>query len=136
MITRINPTPVKAMSFFMGETPIISSLTPTKNNMINAAVRYFRSVARLINTSKLIVLFTGSHRENENKIAAKIIIPPIVGTLRAWSFRSSPGISTSCFSLATLIKDGVVMRTTINEVKNPKIISFTVLGLKIYVFVK
>jgi hypothetical protein len=48
-----------------------------------------------------------------------MMIPPMVGTERLWSFRASPGSSTKCFIFATLINEGVASSTTKNAVRHP-----------------
>ena len=53
-------------------------------------------------------------------MAAKMMMPPIVGTLRLWSLRASEGSSTRCFMRATLIRLGMVSSTTMNEVRKPR----------------
>ena len=39
IMTRINPTTKCAINFFAGAVPIISSLIPTKNNIIKHAIK-------------------------------------------------------------------------------------------------
>lgn len=54
-------------------------------------------------------------------VPAKIMMPPMVGTLRRWSFRASPGSSTKCFNLATLMSEGVATITKTKAVEKAKI---------------
>ena len=60
------------------------------------------------------------HNENENNVAAKMIIPPIVGTIRLCIFLP-PGSSNNRFRIATLISGGVAYNTTKKEVMNTSI---------------
>ncbi len=54
-------------------------------------------------------------------VPAKIIMPPMVGTDLRCSLRASPGSSTRCFSLATLMSEGVAIRTRKKAVLNDPI---------------
>lgn len=100
----------------MGAVPIMSSLTPTKNNKINDDIKNLK-----FTTAPLIKSYsTGNHKEYEKTMAPNMTTPPKVGILQRCIFRSSVGESTKFLSFATLISDGMANSTTKNAVKKPK----------------
>lgn len=59
------------------------------------------------------------HNEKEKIVAAKMMIPPIVGTIRLCIFLP-PGSSKRRFKMATFISGGVAYSTTKKAVTNTK----------------
>ena len=98
----------------------MSSLVPTKKRIKRHAIMYWKSCTASFTSNAKPISSVGKKRQNASIVPAKIIIPPIVGTLFLWTLRSSLGSSTKCLILATLIKEGVATKTTPKAVRNAR----------------